>query len=43
MHKVNTIYKREVIAFTKDNIHCHSSHNHHPKVTSKLHDIRASD
>jgi hypothetical protein len=24
MHKVNTIYKRETIAFTKDNIHFHS-------------------
>jgi hypothetical protein len=42
MHKVNTIYKREAIAFTKDNINFHSSLNHHPNVTSKLHDIRAS-
>jgi PHD/YefM family antitoxin component YafN of YafNO toxin-antitoxin module len=25
MHEVNTIYKREPIAFTKDNIHFHSS------------------
>jgi hypothetical protein len=42
MHKVNTMYKREAIALTKDNIHFHSSLNHHPKVTSKLHDVRAS-
>jgi hypothetical protein len=33
MRKVNTIYKIEAIAFTKDNIHFHSSFNHHPKVT----------
>jgi hypothetical protein len=26
--------KREAIAFTKDNIHFHSSLTHHPKVTS---------
>jgi hypothetical protein len=33
MHKVNTIYKREAIAFTKDNIHS----IHHLTIIQRLH------